>query len=46
MGLGLKEAKDFVEAGGKPIREGLTRLEADAVASRFLEIGAEVAVRT
>src|SRR6478752_6386461 len=30
-GLGLKEAKDLVEAGNKPVKEGVTKEEADKI---------------
>lgn len=40
-GLGLKEAKDLVEAGGK-IKEGVTKDEADEVKAKLEAAGAEV----
>jgi len=40
-GLGLKEAKDLVEAGGK-IKEGVSKAEAEEVQKKLQEAGAEV----
>ena len=40
-GLGLKEAKDLVEAGGK-IKEGVSKAEADEVKAKLEAVGAEV----
>ncbi|HEX2221169.1 MAG TPA: 50S ribosomal protein L7/L12 [Candidatus Limnocylindria bacterium] len=44
-GLGLKEAKDLVDAAPKPIKEGVAREEADAVKEKLAEAGATVEVR-
>ena len=41
-GLGLKEAKDLVEAGGKPVREGVSKDEAEEIKKKLEEVGAEV----
>lgn len=43
--LGLKEAKDLVDAFPKAIREGVSRDEADALAKQLQEAGAEVEVK-
>ena len=40
-GLGLKEAKDLVEAGGK-IKEGVSKAEAEEVQKKLADAGAEV----
>ncbi len=40
-GLGLKEAKDLVEAGGK-IKEGISKAEAEEVKAKLEGVGAEV----
>jgi large subunit ribosomal protein L7/L12 len=40
--LGLKEAKDLVEAAPKPIKEGVTKDEANAAAAKLREAGAVV----
>jgi large subunit ribosomal protein L7/L12 len=40
-GLGLKEAKDLVEAGGK-IKEGVDKAEAEEVKAKLEAAGAEV----
>ena len=39
-GLGLKEAKDLVEAAPKPVKEAVPRAEADAAATKLREAGA------
>ena len=42
--LGLKEAKDLVEAAPKPIKEGVPKDEAEAIKKKFDEVGAKVSV--
>ncbi len=44
-GLGLKEAKDLVEAGGKAVKEAVTKDEAEAVKKKLEEAGAEVELK-
>ena len=44
-GLGLKEAKDLVEAGGKAVKEGVSKDEAEAVKKQLEEAGAEVELK-
>jgi large subunit ribosomal protein L7/L12 len=44
-GLGLKEAKDLVEGAPKPIKEGVTKDEADEVKAKLEEAGATVEVK-
>ena len=44
-GLGLKEAKDLVDAAPKAVKEGVTREEADAVKEKLAEAGAAVEVK-
>ena len=44
-GLGLKEAKDLVEAAPKPVREKITKEEADKVKAQLEEAGATVEVK-
>jgi len=44
-GLGLKEAKDLVEAGGKAVKEGVNKDEAEAVKKKLEEVGAEVELK-
>ena len=41
-GLGLKEAKDLVEAGGKAVKEGVSKDEAEDIKKKLEEEGAEV----
>jgi large subunit ribosomal protein L7/L12 len=43
--LGLKEAKDLVEAAPKPIKEGVTKDEAAAIKKKFEEAGAKVEIK-
>ena len=43
--LGLKEAKDLVEAAPKPIKEGIPKDEAAAIQKKFEEVGAKVEIK-
>ena len=43
--LGLKEAKDLVDNLPNPIKEGIEKDEADALAKKFEEAGAEVEIK-
>jgi len=44
-GLGLKEAKDLVDAAPKAVREGVTKEEAEEVKAKMAEAGATVEVK-
>lgn len=44
-GLGLKEAKDLVDGAPKPVKEGVSKEEANAIKSQLEEAGAEVEVK-
>ncbi|MEX0710673.1 MAG: 50S ribosomal protein L7/L12 [Chloroflexota bacterium] len=44
-GLGLKEAKDLVDAAPKAVKEGVAKEEAEAVKEKLAEAGAAVEVR-
>jgi large subunit ribosomal protein L7/L12 len=44
-GLGLKEAKDLVDAAPKPVKEGVAKEEAEQVKEKLAEAGASVEVR-
>ena len=44
-GLGIKEAKDLVEAAPKPIKEGVSKEEAEAARAKLVEAGATVEVK-
>ena len=44
-GLGLKEAKDLVDGAPKPVKEGISKAEADDLAAKLKEAGAEVEVK-
>ena len=41
-GLGLKEAKDLVDAAPKAVKEGVSKAEAEDIAAKLKEAGAEV----
>jgi large subunit ribosomal protein L7/L12 len=43
--LGLKEAKDLVEGAPKPIKEGVSKDEANTIKKKFEEVGAKVEVK-
>ena len=43
--LGLKEAKDLVEAAPKPIKEGVNKEEAQTIKKKFEEAGAKVEIK-
>jgi large subunit ribosomal protein L7/L12 len=42
--LGLKEAKDLVESAPKPIKEGVSKDESEAIKKKFEEVGAKVSI--
>ena len=44
-GLGLKEAKDLVDAAPKPIKEGISKEDAESLKKQLTEAGAEVEVK-
>ena len=44
-GLGLKEAKDIVEAAPKAVKEGVSKDEAEAVKAQLVEAGATVEIK-
>ena len=44
-GLGLKEAKDLVDQAPKPVKEGVTREEAESVAKKIQEAGATAEIK-
>jgi len=44
-GLGLKEAKDLVEAGGKAVKEGASKAEAEEIKGKLEAAGAEVELK-
>jgi len=43
--LGLKEAKDLVEGAPKPVKEAVSKEEADAAKAKLVEAGASVDVK-
>ena len=44
-GLGLKEAKDIVDNAPKAVKEGVSKAEADEIAGKLKDAGAEVEVK-
>lgn len=44
-GLGLKEAKDLVDGAPKPVKEGISKADADDLVAKLKEVGAEVEVK-
>lgn len=43
--LGLKEAKDVVESAPKPIKEAVSKEEAETIKKKFEEVGAKVEIK-
>src|SRR5437764_1403917 len=43
--LGLKEAKDLVDGAPKPIKEGVSKDEAETIKKKFVDAGASVEVK-
>ena len=43
--LGLKEAKDLVDGAPKPIKESVTKEEAETIKKKFVDAGASVEVK-
>jgi len=44
-GLGLKEAKDLVDGAPKPVKEGIPKAEAEAIAKQLTEAGATCEIK-
>ena len=44
-GLGLKEAKDLVDGAPKPVKEGVSKTDAEAVAKKLTDAGAKVEIK-
>ena len=45
-GLGLKEAKELVDNAPKPVKEGISKEDADKIAAQLTEVGASVEVKS
>jgi large subunit ribosomal protein L7/L12 len=43
--LGLKEAKDLVEGAPKPVKQGVSKDEAEAIKKKMEEVGATVEIK-
>ena len=43
--LGLKEAKDLVDGAPKPVKEGVSKEEAETIKKKFVDVGASVEVK-
>ena len=44
-GLGLKEAKDLVDGAPKPVKEGISKADADAIAKKLTDAGAKAEIK-
>jgi large subunit ribosomal protein L7/L12 len=44
-GLGLKEAKDLVESAPKPVKEGVSKEDAEKIKAKLEEVGAKVEIK-
>lgn len=44
-GLGLKEAKDLVDGAPKPVKEGISKADAEALVAKLKEAGADVEIQ-
>ncbi len=44
-GLGLKEAKDLVDGAPRPVKEKVSKQEAEAIKAKLTEVGAEVEIK-
>ncbi len=43
--LGLKEAKDLVDSAPKPVKEGVSKEEAEAIKAKFEAVGAQIEIQ-
>ena len=43
--LGLKEAKDLVDGAPKPVKEGVSKADAEAIAKKLTEAGAKAEIK-
>ena len=43
--LGLKEAKDLVDGAPKPVKEGISKADADTIAKKLADAGAKVEIK-
>ena len=44
-GLGLKEAKDLVDGAPKPVKEGISKADADGILKQLIEAGATAEIK-
>jgi large subunit ribosomal protein L7/L12 len=44
-GLGLKEAKDLVDGAPKPVKEGVSKADADAILKKLIDAGAKAEIK-
>ena len=44
-GLGLKEAKDLVDGAPKPVKEGISKADAEAIAKKLTDAGGKAEVK-
>ena len=43
--LGLKEAKDLVDGAPKPVKEGISKAEAESIKAQLVEAGAQAEIK-
>jgi large subunit ribosomal protein L7/L12 len=44
-GLGLKEAKDLVDGAPKPVKEGVSKADAEAILKKLIDAGAKAEIK-
>jgi large subunit ribosomal protein L7/L12 len=44
-GLGLKEAKDLVDGAPKPVKEGVSKADSDAILKKLIDAGAKAEIK-
>ena len=44
-GLGLKEAKDLVDGAHKPVKEGVSKADSEAILKKLIDAGAKVEIK-
>ena len=44
-GLGLKEAKDLVDGAPKPVKEGVSKADAEAIAKKIADAGGKAEIK-
>ena len=44
-GLGLKEAKDLVDGAPKPVKEGVSKADSEAILKKLIDAGAKAEIK-